>query len=67
MKIDLTANGKFRLNGVQFWDIERCLFMENDLRTTNRKSKGIQWLIAFEYPIIPDGRKVVTPCKACKI
>ena len=30
--------------------------MENDLRTTNRKSKGIQRLIAFEYPIIPDVR-----------
>ena len=32
------------------------LFVENDLRTANRKSKGIQRLIAFEYPIIPDVR-----------
>lgn len=52
----LSANGKFRLSGSQFRDIERCLFMENDLRTTNRKSKGIQRLIAFEYSIIPDVR-----------
>lgn len=30
--------------------------MENDLRTANGRSKGIQRLIAFEYPIVPDVR-----------
>ncbi len=30
--------------------------MENDLRATDRKSKGIQRSVAFEYPVIPDVR-----------
>ena len=42
--IYLTTDAKFRLSGFQLRYIERCLFVENDLRTTNRKSKGIQRL-----------------------
>ena len=30
--------------------------MENDLRTAYGKGGNIQWLLAFEYPIIPDVR-----------
>ena len=30
--------------------------MENDLRATDRKSQGIQKMVTFEYPIIPDVR-----------
>ena len=42
----LTANSKFRLNGFQFRDIERRLFMENDLRTANRKVRVFSgWLL----------------------